>query len=126
MTRLIEASESCGLTAEIRDGIACVTLTQLRMSWRMLSTLAGLPQKCIDSGARGILVRGAHDDFCHGIDLSDPEILRRVQQDAGESVANLGSDMVAAWCQTPLPTVVEISNWTIGAGPAWPLPVISG
>ncbi len=116
MTLLIKDDPDSGVVFEQAEGIATITLTRKRMSLKMLEALAGVPEFVAKSNARVLTLQSAGDDFCHGIDLSDSEILGSVQADQGRSVAALGGQVVKRWCELSIPTIAVISNWTIGAG----------
>ena len=115
MTSPIESPQG-GLEVVIEAGCAYVTLVDRRMSWAMLNALKSLPSQLLDADVRCVVVRSNGLDFCHGIDLSDADLLEQVAADGGRTVATLGGEMVAAWSSLPIPTVAVLSNWTIGAG----------
>jgi enoyl-CoA hydratase/carnithine racemase len=116
MTSPIKLEPDVGLSLTIGEGVATVQLTARRMSLRMLRALEALPQQLMDSDIRAVVVESERDDFCHGIDLTDPEILGSVQTDRGRSIASLGGQMIERWSTLGVPTVAAVSNWTIGAG----------
>ena len=85
MTSPIESPQG-GLEVVIEAGCAYVTLVDRRMSWAMLNALKSLPSQLLDADVRCVVVRSNGLDFCHGIDLSDADLLEQVAAELVELI----------------------------------------
>ncbi len=65
---------------------------------------------------RAVLLHAEGSDFCHGADLTDPELASALRDDQGREVARLGRALVDGWAALPCPTVVAARGRVVGAG----------
>ncbi len=78
----------------------------------LTDTIEGLKHK----STRAVLLRAKGHDFCQGADLTDPDLAAATRQDGGRVLARRGQALIDAWTALPMPTVVCLRGWAVGAG----------
>lgn len=108
----------------VEDGIAHVQLTRPEkrnaLSFQMIDALTGLGEALgKDRSLRGVLLSGAGESFCAGIDLHDLRDPKQAVRGAWELTrpgANRFQQVFLVWRALPVPVVAAIQGHCLGAG----------
>lgn len=106
------------------DGIAEVEMNRPQkrnaLDIAMFEALAAVQQELRETaGLRCVVLRGAGDAFCAGIDLSllgQPEELLARMDDRGEDGANLFQGAAWGWRSVPVPVIAAVHGVAFGGG----------
>jgi enoyl-CoA hydratase/carnithine racemase len=69
-------------------------------------------------GLRAIYLTAEGNDFCHGADLTDPALIRDIDEshESRLRLAKAGSKLISTWSSLPIPFIVAANGAVIGAG----------
>ncbi|PIB24048.1 hypothetical protein BFP76_02025 [Amylibacter kogurei] len=116
------------LTLDIDDNIALVTLNRPdkknAMSFEMMQELAATGAELAQTaGLRAVIIQGADNTFCSGIDLAslmslagDLEGVKKRMIEVPEGAPNEFQAPAAIWADVPVPVIAVIEGVCFGAG----------
>ncbi|MEZ4268849.1 MAG: enoyl-CoA hydratase/isomerase family protein [Myxococcota bacterium] len=111
-----------GVHLTVADGLARIRLQRPpgnRVDIAMLARLRTIAESlAADASLRAVWLSADGPDFCHGIDLRDPALARRLASGpaALEAIAALGQATIDAYAALPVPTIASARGRIIGAG----------
>ncbi len=99
------------------EGVFRVQLLEKRMSLKGLKEMHGLSALLADyEDIHVVVLSSKHEDFCHGMNLTDPELVASIAADQGREVAVLGGELIQRWSGLLPPTVCVLQGRAMGAG----------
>ena len=114
------------VVVSIADHVARVTLNRPdkhnAVDLQMFAELADAGQQLAeDKSVRAVVLHGAGENFCAGIDISifqqeDPALLAEAMVPCGGSPANLFQRAAYIWREIPVPVICAIQGVAYGAG----------
>lgn len=110
------------IIASIEDGIAHVALARGSgnpFSLRMLKDLSLIGQElAYEKTVRAVVLTSKGSDFCTGLDLRDPELIRLIDEsdDCRIEFATLGETLIQRWSTMPVPVIISAKGNVSGPG----------
>lgn len=113
------------VTIQVQDGVAWVTLNRPEKHNALtIAMFENLAEAGRTLGARSdivaVVLRGAGDSFCSGLDFAsltkDPSLLERAFSSSPGSAANFAQQPAFVWREIDVPVVAAIDGYCFGGG----------